>query len=264
MGPLSVAIIGAGLIGTSVALATRRAWPAATLVTIDRGDSLEPARGADIIVLAAPVDAIIDLLRHHGPALREAVVLDTGSTKRAIVAAARDAGLETFVGGHPLAGAASHGPGAARADLFDGRPWFLIEPDHPHALDRARTFVVALGATPVIFGDDGTAHDRLMAAVSHLPQVTASALMSVVGAAVGESGLEWAGSGLQDTTRLAASQASIWESILATNADAVAPLLQSLADELRDIAERLEEPGAVPQLFARANRYREVLRDRTR
>ena len=85
--------------------------------------------------------------------------------------------------------------------------WFLTNPDSPEAVRRAARFVEALGARPVVLPDRGEEHDRLMAAVSHLPQVTATMLMAIVARAVGPDNLHWAGGGLRDTTRLAASQA---------------------------------------------------------
>jgi prephenate dehydrogenase len=257
---MTVAVVGAGLIGTSVALAVRRRQPEARVIMLDRGDSFEAIAGADLVVLAAPVGVIIHLLETESDRLRDRVVTDVGSTKRAIVRAAREVGLSHFVGGHPMAGAAASGPGAARGDLFDGRPWFLVPRGAlPDATARVREFVTLLGAHAVMFDDDGAAHDRLMAAVSHLPQVTASSLMALVGDAVGSDGLAWAGAGLRDTTRLAASASSIWRDVLATNADEVRPLLLALADALRDLAGRLDDDAAVDRLFASANRHRASL-----
>ncbi len=258
---MKLAVVGPGLIGTSVALASRRAWPDVRLIEIDRGQSLEGAHGAEIVVLATPVDVIIDIVTQHARYFGDAVILDTGSTKRAIVAAAREAGLANFVGGHPMAGAASSGARDARPDLFDGKPWFLV----PHgasaqALARAQTFVESLGATAVVFQDDGTEHDRVMAAVSHLPQVVASALMAVVGEAAGETGLRWAGGGLHDTTRLAASPASMWESVLATNTTELQPLLTRLSDDLETLAGRLHDRDAIRRLFETASHYRQFVK----
>jgi prephenate dehydrogenase len=159
-----------------------------------------------------------------------------------------------------MAGAASSGPGEARADLFDGKPWFLIPIDGASSAGaRAETFVAALGAVPVVMRDDGTDHDRVMAAVSHLPQVVASILMKVVGDSVGDAGLRWAGGGLRDTTRLASSSSSVWESVLSTNASELRPLLLAVAAEITSIADRMDEPAAVRSLFAAANGFRDRL-----
>jgi prephenate dehydrogenase len=119
--------------------------------------------------------------------------------------------------------------------------------------------VQELGAAPVFMSDAGDEHDRLMAAVSHLPQVVVSALMARVGETVGQDGLDYAGAGLRDTTRLAGSEASVWESVLATNGDALQPLLMELADDLQKIARQLDDRAAVRRLFGIANMYRRAL-----
>jgi prephenate dehydrogenase len=257
---MTVAIIGAGLIGTSVALAARRADAESKILTLDRGDSLDGIAGADLVILATPVDVILNLISDQAARFREVVVTDVGSTKRAIVTAARDAGLTRFVGGHPMAGDASSGPEAARADLFDGRAWFLVPYGaRTTAIARVSEFIGSLRARPVVFEDDGAEHDQVMAAVSHLPQVTASALMKVVGDAVGLDGLRWAGQGLRDTTRLSSSPASVWHGILATNAAELRPLLRQLASDLALFADHLDDPAVVQQLFDRAAATRRAL-----
>jgi prephenate dehydrogenase len=173
------------------------------------------------------------------------------------MAAASRAHLQNFVGGHPMAGGTRAAD--ASADLFDGRAWFLINPDAAHAVQRAATFVEALGARAVVLGDHGEGHDQLMAAVSHLPQVTATLLMTIVARAVSADDFQWAGRGLRDTTRLASSQAEVWHSVLATNSDALRPLLKTLASELAAFADQLEDPAAVRALFDEANRAKALL-----
>jgi prephenate dehydrogenase len=234
-----------------------RRVPQGRVTSLDRESDLVPLTAADTVVLAAPVDAILQLIpRLRALAPRALLLIDVGSTKSAIVREAARAGLDRFVGGHPMAGGTSTGPGEARADLFDGRPWFLVRGsalEEPVA--RARRFVEALGGTPIEFSDHGEEHDRVVAAISHLPQVVATALLARVGEAVGRKGLAWAGNGLRDTTRLAASSPDTWRGILATNAAALAPLLRALAADVAAIADRLDEPGAVDQLFTRARAW---------
>ncbi len=250
-----LAIVGPGLIGTSVALAAARRWPGLEVRTVDQGDPLESISDSLVVVLAMPVDVIIQTLPRLGATMhRQALVLDTGSTKRAVMAAAAAAGLSQFVGGHPMAGGTMPGPSEARADLFDGRAWFLANPDAPDAVRRAVTFVEALGARPVVLSDRGEEHDRLMAAVSHLPQMVASALMLTVARSVGEDNLKWAGKGLRDTTRLASSQASVWESVLATNSQEIRPLLRLLAADLVCLSDQLEDRDAIRRFFDEASR----------
>ena len=250
-----LAVVGPGLIGTSVALAAARRWPGLEVRTVDQGEPLESIRDSLVVVLAMPVEVIIHTLPRLGALMHlQALVLDTGSTKRAVMAAAAAAQLTQFVGGHPMAGGATTGASAARADLFDGRAWFLTNPDAPDAVRRAVKFVEALGARPVVLTDRGEEHDRLMAAVSHLPQVVASALMVTVARAVGIDNLQWAGKGLRDTTRLASSQASVWESVLATNGLEIKPLLRALAAELVTLSDQLDDRDAVRKFFDEASR----------
>jgi prephenate dehydrogenase len=252
-----VAIVGDGLIGRSIRLACLRRDPSAAIISLDRGDSLEALATATIVVLAAPVDAILAVLPSlpaAAPAAR--LVTDTGSTKRQIVDAARAARLTQFVAGHPMAGGTTTGPAQARDSLFDGRSWFLLTAGAlPDAVAQATRFVSDLGAVPVPLDDDGEAHDRLVAAISHLPQLVASTLLARVGETVGPDGLRRAGAGLRDTTRLAASQASVWAPILGTNAAAIAPLLRALARDLDAVADGLADRREVERLFERAHRF---------
>src|SRR6266542_1101851 len=142
-----VGIVGLGLIGGSIALAARELWPASLVIAVDNKDVLETAMRlhaidvaaddlivlaeADLVVLAAPARQNIALLEALDENVRQpAVITDTGSTKREIVAAARSLPPRfTFIGGHPLAGAARGGLEHARPDLFVGRPWLLTVAD---------------------------------------------------------------------------------------------------------------------------------------
>lgn len=253
--PRGLAIVGPGLIGTSIGLAAKRRWPSLDIRTVDQGEPLSKIGDALVVVLATPVDAILQILpKLPAAADPRALILDTGSTKRAVMIAARMAGLRQFVGGHPMAGGTAPGSAGARAELFDNAPWFLTNPDAPDAVQRAIKFVEALGAHPIVLADHGEEHDRLMAAISHLPQVTASTLMTIVARVVGQDNLKWAGKGLRDTTRLAASRPEMWQSILATNSAELKPLLKYLASELSAFADRLEDPEAVKRLFEEASR----------
>jgi len=189
-----------------------------------------------------------------------AVVTDTGSTKRAIVEAARALPPRfTFVGGHPLGGAARGGLEHARTDLFSGRPWLLTPTgdDTGEAVEKLSFFVRALGAEPKVVSV--AAHDRLLAYLSHLPQLTASALMQVVGEAVGEDGLGLAGRGLVDTTRLASSPAEIWKDIAATNADELGPALDALIALLQDLRRDLPVGERLTEIFSTAAGWRDLL-----
>jgi prephenate dehydrogenase len=313
-----IGIVGLGLIGGSIALKARELWPASLVIAVDNKDVLETAMRlhaidvaaddlivlaeADLIVLAAPVKQNIALLAElddHVP--QPAVVTDTGSTKRDIVSAAASLPPRfTFIGGHPLAGAAHGGLDHARPDLFAGRPWLLTREARPEgralrtdastddragddragddrngeddrrgrplgrpddasdAMDKLSAFVRALGAEPRVISAD--AHDRMLAFLSHLPQLTASALMQVVGDAVGHDGLSLAGRGLADTTRLASSPADIWRDIAATNADEIGPALDALIGVLQDLRKDLKGGDELADVFEHAARWRASLK----
>jgi prephenate dehydrogenase len=186
------------------------------------------------------------------------VVTDVGGVKRAPCQAARNAALSSFVGGHPMAGAAVAGPALASPTLFTGRPWFVVAGDAPAAaVARVGDLVTACGATPVAISAEE--HDRVVAAISHLPQVVASLLMLVAADHAGADGLDWAGGGLRDTTRLASSSAGVWRSIVAANRDELAPLLTELARRLTDAAGALDDGERISALFAAAARARQRL-----
>lgn len=260
--------------GGSLALAAREAWPSGLVIGVDDKDVLERAMvqhaidvaaddlvviaEADLIVLAAPVEENISLLgRLDDVVPGPAVVTDLGSTKRAIVEAARTLPPRfTFVGGHPLAGAARAGIEHARADLFHGRPWILTpgRDDLAQTIERLFAFVAGLGASPRLMSPE--AHDRLLAFLSHLPQLTASALMRIVGEEAGADGLSLAGRGLADTTRLASSPARIWREVCATNADHIGDALDRLIEDLRALRADLQQGDVLERVFAAAAEWK--------
>ena len=273
-----IGIVGVGLVGGSLAFAVRRVFPDAAVVGIDRDEVTLVARqsgaltsgsadlaalaGCDLIVLAAPIRQNLAVLARLGAVVTEpALITDVGSTKRTTVAAARSLPPTlTFIGGHPLAGSARGGLEAARVDLFERRPWLLTPGPEtpPDAQSRLSSFIAALGASPVVV--DAMVHDHVMAYTSHLPQLTATALMHVVGESVGEAGLRLSGSGLADTTRVAASPASIWSDICASNADEVLPALDQLIATLQTLRGRLADDDSIVPLFESAQRWRARLK----
>lgn len=271
-----IGIVGLGLIGGSIALAARELWPTSLVIAVDNKDVLETAMRlhaidvaaddpvvlaeVDLVILAAPVRQNIELLAELDEHVRQpAVVTDTGSTKRAVVEAARALPSKfTFIGGHPLGGSAKGGLENARPDLFKGRPWLLTpSSESGDALEKLTAFVGALGAQPRII--DAAAHDCVLAFLSHLPQLTASALMHVVGDAVGQDGLALAGRGLADTTRLASSPAEIWRDITATNADEIALALDQLIAVLQDLRRDLPAGDRLADVFNGAASWRRTL-----
>jgi len=279
VGELKLAVVGFGLIGGSIGLAARQRWPGVHVTAIDRqpvvdlalrqriadagGTNLALAAGADIVVLSAPVRQNVALLAELPRDLEgEALITDVGGTKQATVVAAHQLPARLrFIGGHPLAGAASGGLGEARADLFLGRPWILTPQDTslPQDVDRLRTFVTGLGGRPRIM--DPAAHDRLMAYLSHLPQIAVSALMQVVGEHAGAEGLHLAGGGLRDTTRLAASPAGTWRDVAATNVEAVSVAIDELTATLQRLRADLTTGDELQKVFESARRWKATLEE---
>jgi prephenate dehydrogenase len=272
----SIAIVGLGLIGGSIALGVRERWPESRVFGVDSEAVLAHALGGgaiergfesigalpttSLIVLAAPVRQNIELLQQIK---RPAVATDVSGTKRDIVSAARALSPGTiFVGGHPLGGGERGGFAFARPDLFAGRPWIFTPDgdDATEAVERLSRFVTGLGARPCILSAEE--HDRVMAYVSHLPQLVASALMEAVGAAAGSDGLRMAGRGLVDTTRLASSPADVWRDICLTNADAIGDALDCLIARLTQLRGDLRHGEAIEAIFSAAAKWRaELMKD---
>ena len=276
-----IGIVGLGLIGGSIALAARQLWPAGLVVAVDVKDTLEKAMvlhaidvaaddpvvlaDVDLVILAAPVRQNLDLLAALPQHVqRSAIVTDTGSTKREIVEAGRRLPPNlTFVGGHPLGGAARGGIEHARPDLFVGRPWLFTPGTDGSgaAVEKLFEFATALGAKPRLLS--AREHDHLLAYISHLPQLVSSALMHLVGDAVGRDGLGLTGRGLQDVTRLASSPAGIWKDVCASNADELGPALDALIKILAELRADLSASSTIDTIFQSANYWREQLQSVT-
>lgn len=252
---MRTAILGVGLIGGSIGLATRRRGDGevvgydpdpATLAravesgVLDRGAETpaEACAETEVVFCAAPVAALPELaaaaLEAAGP---EAVVSDVGSTKREIVAAL--GGDERFIGGHPLAGAETSGVENARAELFDGARWYLTPTERSGGLlyDKLQRAVSGLGARPQAIAAE--THDRLMATVSHLPHVVANVLVSQAAAELTRDSerMPEVGPSFRDTTRVAGANPAIWGDIFSTNSDAVAEAIEVAGERLRGAAE---------------------------
>ncbi len=277
-----VCIVGCGLIGGSFALALRRAGFTGRItacggsrsreLAVERGvaDAVEESfdRGevceADLIYLAAPIGAIIDFLRTKSKLIRPgAVVTDAGSTKAEICRVARaslPAGV-TFIGGHPMAGSEHTGVEYARADLFDRATYALMieEGIDETEFNRFRSIVESIGAQVLIAEPE--AHDAAVALISHLPQLVASALASLLSAerdgevADRELARRLAAAGWRDMTRLAGSAWSVWRDICLTNQPNISNALGSLIAELQSLKDALDarDFNRARELFAEAN-----------
>ncbi len=238
----TVAVVGLGLVGGSLARALRRAgWP---VVGVDRGDVLRRARAAhviergsstpeavadtvDLVVLAAPPDVNLLLLRRLVRTGTRAVITDVGSVKSPICREAERLRARAFVGGHPMAGAERSGFGASSADLFVGRPWILTTPAASAASRAVRSMARAVGGRPVAMS--ASDHDRVAAFLSHVPQVVSWALLdAALRDPVARRHLAVAGPGFRDMTRLAASSRSLWREILGQNRGEVRRALAAL------------------------------------
>lgn len=271
-----IAIVGLGLIGGSIALAARERWSSILITAVDRPAVLAHASSSgaidraahavadigpvDLVLLAAPVRQNVELLPQVMSHLADGgLVTDVGGTKRDIVkvAATLPCGTTAFVGGHPIGGAERGGFGFARPDLFRGKPWIFTPAASSPSLDKLFDFVRGFGARPMTL--DAETHDRVMAYVSHLPQLAASALMDVVGRAASSDGLRLAGRGLTDSTRLASSPASVWREICAANADDIGPALDALIARLSELRADLQSGRTVDDVFEDAARWRAEL-----
>ena len=251
---MRVAVVGTGLIGTSVALALReRSWqvwltdadPAAAKLAADLGagellpDSLA---GADVAVIAVPPDAVAATLAAAQARDLARCYTDVASVKQLPVAQARERGcdLTSYVPGHPLAGREKHGPAAARADLFLGRTLALcpVAETSAEAADMVTSLVRACGAVPV--RTDAAVHDRWVALISHAPHLVAAAMAAALADAPPEA-LDLAGQGLRDVTRIAAGDTGLWTQILSANAAPVAEVLAAVAGDLAEAARMLAD-----------------------
>ncbi len=260
---MRLAVLGVGLIGGSIGLSARGTgaevvgYDADAAVmdaavergAVDRstGSVAEAVDGAAAVFACAPVGALPELLAEalaHAPA--DCVVTDVGSTKRAIAAAIDD---ERFIGGHPVAGLEVAGVQHARADLFAGAAWYLT-PDRMSSgvlYERLHGLLVSFGARPTAI--DAESHDRLLAAVSHLPHVLANVLVSQAARTRSQEDepLPSVGPSFRDATRVAGANSGIWTDIYVQNADAIADEVDAAVARLSEVAGmlRARDPDAL-------------------
>jgi prephenate dehydrogenase len=274
-----ITIIGTGLIGGSLALALKKHGFRGTIIgcdrdrvlakakrhqAIDRGisDPLKSCQGSQLVVLATPVGAILDLLRRLAPRLSpDTFLTDVGSTKQAIVECAEQTfgtqAAERFLPGHPMAGKEHSGIELADPHLFRDAAWFftpLAGPNLGSGIGREYVaWIKKLGARTAFLNP--REHDQLCAWISHVPQMLATALAaSLVEVYGGRAALlESGGRALREMTRIAASPYSMWRDIALTNKEPIANALLKVEQELAHIRENLDT-GALKEEFERAHR----------
>jgi len=278
-----ITIIGTGLIGGSFALALKKRRFKGRIVGCDRAAVLERARrkgvidkghvdpvkaiqGSQLVLLATPVGAILDLIGRVGPALPDTALLtDVGSTKVEVLARAQKVfGKDSrrFLAGHPMAGKEESGVEFSDPDLFQGTTWFLTPaagqktPD-----DVSKEFVrwiEKIGARVTTI--DPETHDRLCAWISHLPQMISTAFAAALVDEFCKNGslLESGGRALREMTRISASPYSMWRDIALTNKENIREALLQLEQRLANLRENLDNRELEAE-FERAHRLQEIL-----
>jgi len=283
----TVAFIGIGLIGASMALKMRELGLTQKIVACARteatrskamelgiadqaiADAAEAVQDADLVVLAVPVGAYADVAKAMAPALKPgAIVTDVGSVKESVVTelAALLPAHVSLVPGHPLAGTEHSGPEAGFADLFDGR-WTILTPSEdadPKAVARIQNLWEAMGSS--VDTMSAHHHDRVLAITSHLPHLIA---FTIVGTAddladdLKQEVIKYSASGFRDFTRIAASDPVMWRDVFLSNREAVLDILQRFNEDLTDLqrAVRRGDGHKLEELFSRTRAIRRGIID---
>ena len=250
---LAARAAGWGVVGVDEPVVLERA---AGLGAIDRASTLKEVRGADLVVLAAPISRIAALIGHLAPT--DALVTDVASTKMKIVREAEARGLR-FIGGHPMAGSQLSGVANAKVDLFRGARYFLTptEKTAPEDYREVARFVREdLGAVPTAV--DPEKHDLLVATLSHLPHLMAVALLKVA-SDISPEALSFAGPSFRDLTRVGASNPGLWSDILAENAPALGEALGAFAGAMAQIGSEISNRKSIEGRFQAAREAYDAL-----
>ena len=279
-----ITIIGVGLIGGSLGLALKEKKPNFKIIGIDKQEIIEKAiiRGAidegtinlkegikeaDVVILATPVKIILDLLPQINPFLKKGcLVTDTGSTKTQIVKKANKVLSKDihFIGGHPMAGSEKYGINSANTHLFLDKTYILTPSNKSNlaALEKIFLIIEMIGAKRLIL--DPFEHDKIIAAISHLPQILAVSLTNKISTLVQEEKnnnyFKVIGGGFKDMTRIASSPYKIWEDICQTNQENILRAIQEFRNYLEVIEEKLKnDPSSLKEEFQKASKLRETL-----
>lgn len=279
-----IALIGVGLIGSSIAHAARRGGLAGRIVgsartasTVDKALELgvidegfsgaaEAARGSDLVILCAPVGAcgaVARQINEAGAFRSGAILTDVGSVKAAIV---RDVAPHVptgvqFIPGHPIAGTEQSGPESGFAELFDNR-WCILTPSpdcDPDALAKLTAFWQALGSQVEIMTAEH--HDRVLAITSHVPHLIAFNIVNTaehLERVTDREVIKFSAGGFRDFTRIAASDPTMWRDVFLNNKEAVLEMLQRFTEDLTALqrAIRYDEGGTLHRLFTEARALR--------
>ncbi len=279
-----ITIIGVGLIGGSLGLALKEKNPNFKITGIDKLEIIEKAitRGAidegtvnleegvkkaDIIVIATPVKTILNILTQINPFLKKGcIVTDTGSTKKKIVEIADRVLPEDifFVGGHPMAGSEKYGIELAEPRLFHDKT-YIITPAYKsnlETLEKISLLIKMIGAKKLIL--DPLEHDRIVSAVSHLPQIIAVSLVNAIDELVlqekNNNYFKAVGEGFKDMTRIASSSYQIWEDICETNQENIVEMIREFRNYLGAIEDKLKNnPNSLKEEFQKARKLRKTI-----
>ena len=261
---LHIRVVGSGLIGTSFALGVAQLGH-----TLEFEDSESSARELaqdlvqsrlsegkpDLVVIATPPSSAFATLKSEFVLYPEATFIDVGSVKTNLLHEVEgfSALASHFVGTHPMAGREVAGASSAQSDLFNGRAWIVTPTQSSEAfrLDLVTTLIGDLGATPYVMS--AGEHDRLLARISHLPQVLSTALASTISQL--DTGLELSGQGLRDMTRIANSDGALWSEILLANDEEVLNAIDEFTSQLQELREGIFQRSAtsIEKIFQRGN-----------
>jgi len=279
-----ITIIGVGLIGGSFGLALKEKKLNFKIVGVDKPEIIKKAiarraieegtvnleegiKEADIVIIATPVKTILNILTQIDPFLKKGcLVTDTGSTKGQIVERANKVLSKDvfFIGGHPMAGSEKYGIEEADSHLFQDKTYILTPANKSNlmALEKIFLLINTIGAKRLIL--DPLEHDRIVGAVSHLPQIIAVSLISTIGelALLGNNNnyFKAVGNGFRDMTRIASSPYKIWEDICETNQENILEMIQKFRNYLGVIEDKLKNnPSSLKEEFQKASKLRESI-----
>lgn len=275
-----VLIVGLGLIGSSLALCIKKEHPLVTIIGIDnletseefalkrqiidqRGESFEKvAVEADVIFLCTPVKSLLEQLRVLGrlPLKEDVLISDVGSTKLEIIETAEEAGLKTFIGGHPMAGSHKSGVTAADENLFENAYYILTTSETKRQSQIAELQQLLQGTRAKFVILTAEEHDQITGMLSHLPHIIAAGLVnqSKIFNEEHPRSKQLAAGGFRDITRIASSDPQMWTDILLSNKAALVELLASWQAEMQQVSSwiQTENNGAIFQFFYEAKETR--------